>query len=239
MRFMEKAGPKIWLLSQEWDQTSEFLDKGALEVSGYFALPCFSRYGGPMPSIRFLKSAVHPQDYPTEEAVEIAIAGRSNAGKSSLINLLAGSQVAKVSGTPGKTRLLNFFNVNGKYTLVDMPGYGFASRSGTEVDDWQQMVSVYLESRMNLKGLILVMDIRRPWAQEERQMKAFAEHRGVPMAVVLTKADKVTKNELNKAVSALKKASLLDSVFVVSSLKKQGHVEFEDWVFETWVKLFL
>ncbi|MBX3039969.1 MAG: ribosome biogenesis GTP-binding protein YihA/YsxC [Bdellovibrionaceae bacterium] len=190
-----------------------------------------------MPSARFIKSAVHPHEYPPDRGLEIAIAGRSNAGKSSLINLMTGSRIAKVSGTPGKTRLLNFFEMNGgKYTLVDMPGYGFAARSGDEMHDWHQMVESYLASRQVLRGLLLVMDIRREWTKDEDMLKGFTDHRGLPMAVVLTKSDKLSRNEIQKAVAALKKKSSLNHVFVVSSLKKTGHVEFEEWLYENWVK---
>lgn len=189
-----------------------------------------------MPSIRFIKSAVLPRDYPEEQGVEIAIAGRSNAGKSSLINLLSGSRIAKVSSTPGKTRLLNFFEMNKKYTLVDMPGYGFAARSNKEVNEWHEMVEAYLTTRASLHGLILVMDIRRKWTDDEELLKQFADRRGIPMAVVQTKADKLNKNEINKAVASLQRSAKLIDVFPVSTLKKTGHREFEEWVFESWVR---
>src|SRR6478752_7250400 len=109
-------------------------------------------------TIQFIKSAVLPKDYPIHKMAEVAIAGRSNAGKSSFINALTRDKVAKVSSTPGKTRLLNFFNMADSYVLVDMPGYGFASRSNSEVLEWHEMIETYLMSRENLVGLILVMD---------------------------------------------------------------------------------
>ncbi|MBX2988776.1 MAG: ribosome biogenesis GTP-binding protein YihA/YsxC [Bdellovibrionaceae bacterium] len=193
-----------------------------------------------MPSAKFIKSAVFPHEYPPDKGVEIAIAGRSNAGKSSLINLLTGSRIAKVSSTPGKTRLLNFFEMaGGKYTLVDMPGYGFATRSKGEVEDWQKMIEAYLTSRQSLKGLILVMDSRREWTEDEQMLKNFTDHRGLPFAVVYTKIDKLSKNELQKAVVKLKKTSLLETIFPVSALKRLGHIEFEEWLYQSWVKPFL
>lgn len=185
---------------------------------------------------RFIKSAVHPKDFPPDRGVEIALAGRSNAGKSSLINLLTNHRIAKVSGTPGKTRLLNFFEINGKYTMVDMPGYGWAARSGDEMREWESMIENYLSARQALKGLLLVMDSRRSWAEEEEMLKAFAGRVGFPIAVVATKTDKLTRNEMAKAIAKLKKESGLADVFPISTLKKTGHMELEDWVFHNWVK---
>lgn len=189
-----------------------------------------------MTSCRFLKSAVLPQDYPPDQGVEIAIAGRSNAGKSSLINLLTGSRIAKVSSTPGKTRLLNFFLMNGKYVLTDMPGYGFAARSKSEIEEWEEMIESYLSSRESLRGLILVIDSRREWADEEQALKNFTEDRGLPMAIALTKTDKLSKNEIFTAVAKMKKAAGLENVFPMSTLKKVGHKELEDFAFLNWVK---
>lgn len=185
---------------------------------------------------RFLKSAVLPRDFPADVGVEIAIAGRSNAGKSSLINVMTGSRLAKISGTPGKTRLLNFFEMNSKYVLVDMPGYGFAARSNDEVIDWQQMIETYLVERQSLRGLILVIDSRRAWSDEERTLKKFLNRQGLPMVIVLTKIDKLTKAQVQKAVEKMKKQAALDAVFPVSALKKTGQIEFEEWLYQEWVK---
>jgi len=127
-------------------------------------------------TIQFIKSAVLAKDYPNHNMAEVAIAGRSNAGKSSFINGLAKSKIAKVSSTPGKTRLLNFFNMEDSYVLTDMPGYGFAARSGNELREWQQMIETYLTTRENLKGLILVMDIRRSWTNDEEIMRLFLKN---------------------------------------------------------------
>ncbi|NUN04748.1 MAG: ribosome biogenesis GTP-binding protein YsxC [Bdellovibrio sp.] len=187
-------------------------------------------------SIQFIKSAVLDKDYPVSKFAEVAIAGRSNAGKSSFINALTKGKVAKVSSTPGKTRLLNFFNMADSYVLVDMPGYGFAARAGDEVVEWHQMIETYLMTRENLVGLLLVMDIRRDWSEDEELLKKFSDRRGFPMAVVLTKVDKMTRNHANQAVAKVKKMSGLSAVFAVSSLKKTGQDEVEEYMFENWVK---
>lgn len=187
-------------------------------------------------SIKFIKSAVLDKDYPVHKQAEVAIAGRSNAGKSSFINALSRGKVAKVSSTPGKTRLLNFFEMNESYVLVDMPGYGFASRSGSEILEWTQMIEMYLMTRENLCGLLLVMDIRRDWTRDEEMLKRFSDMRGFPIAVVLTKADKLSRNEIVKSVNNIKKKSKLDAVFPVSTLSKEGQDKVEQYVYDNWVK---
>lgn len=186
--------------------------------------------------VTYIKSAVYPQDYPEHRFVEIAVVGRSNAGKSSLINLLCGGKIAKVSSQPGKTRLLNFFNFGNKYVLVDMPGYGFASRSGDEVVSWQKMIESYFHSRNHLKGLLLVIDIRREWTEDEEMLKRFSHELGFPLAIALTKADKMSRSQMLQAVAKMKKQSGLSDVFALSTLQKIGHKEIEDHFYENWVK---
>lgn len=183
----------------------------------------------------FVKSAVFPQDYPLPGKMEIAIAGRSNAGKSSFINTLVGSKIAKVSQVPGKTRLLNFFDIGGKYILVDMPGYGFAARSRGEQEDWSQMVESYLTIRESLGGLLLIMDIRRSWDEEEQMLKEFTDRVGLPMIVVLTKADRISKSQALRAQQVIKKASDVKHVFVVSNLQISSVRSVEDFFFAEWI----
>ena len=151
------------------------------------------------------------------------------------MNAIGGGKIAKVSSTPGKTRLLNFFSVNNKYVMVDMPGYGFAARSADEVDEWHRMIEVYLTQRETLQGLILIMDIRRDWTADEEMLKKFSSEQDFPMAVVLTKADKMSKNEINAASLKIKKQSGLSDVFVTSTLKKIGHEDVENFIYKTWV----
>jgi GTP-binding protein len=187
-------------------------------------------------AVKFIKSAVLAKDFPQTGKKEIAISGRSNAGKSSFLNSIANSKIAKVSNTPGKTRLLNFFSCGDKYVLVDMPGYGFAARSGDEIREWHTMVENYLSMRDELAGLVLVMDARRDWTEDEELLKAFTNSRGLPLAIVLTKADKLSKNEIANAIRTIKKDAGTDAVFMTSALKKTGHKEVENYLFDNWIK---
>lgn len=185
--------------------------------------------------LRFLTSAVDLQGCPADSFPEVAIVGRSNAGKSSLINSLASARIAQVSGTPGKTRLLNFYQ-GPKYRLVDMPGYGFAARSGGEQRQWTKMIEAFLAARGNLVGLILVMDIRRDWSKDEKNLLEWLRPRGLPALVVVTKADKISRSESIKRVKDIRKDSGIEAVLAASSLSKAGVAEIEDYVFRTWIK---
>lgn len=185
--------------------------------------------------LRFLTSAVNMQGCPADSVPEVAIVGRSNAGKSSLINGISGSRIAQVSGTPGKTRLLNFYQAP-TYRLVDMPGYGFSARSGDEQASWQQMIEPYLATRGNLVGLLIVMDIRRDWSQDENDLLTWMKPRELPSAVVLTKADKLSRSEMLNRVRLIQKQSALPHVLPTSALKRTGFQELEEFVFESWVK---
>lgn len=160
--------------------------------------------------------------------------GRSNSGKSSLINAVLRHKVAKVSGQPGKTRLINFFEVNGKYRLVDLPGYGFAKVSQSEREAWRQMVETYMSIRGVLAGLVLVMDIRRHWHDEEAQLVAWVESLGQRGLVALNKADRVNTSERVGSERAVK-GSVDWPVIVCSSLKKTGVPEIENQIWH-WVK---
>jgi GTP-binding protein len=185
--------------------------------------------------VDYLKTAVYPKDYPKADRPEIAIAGRSNAGKSSFINGLSKSQVAKTSQEPGKTRTLNFYNVGEFYRLVDMPGYGFAARARGEQEMWQEMVETYLEERVNLVGLMILLDIRRDWAADEEMIVRFCQRRNIPVVIVLSKADQMKTNEKINKIALIKKASQQEQVWPTSSLKKEGIEEVEKYVFDNWV----
>lgn len=184
--------------------------------------------------VRFLKSAVDPRDYPLHKKKEVAFMGRSNAGKSSLINNLASQKIAKVSQTPGKTRLLNFFEFV-SYVLVDMPGYGYASRSGSEMAEWQPMIESYLADQDCLAGLVLVMDVRRKWTKEETMLVRFCYNYGRPVALALTKTDKCKKNEIDKLLIQQKKDSRINNIFLISNTDKKGYEDLEEFIYREWI----
>lgn len=186
--------------------------------------------------VTFIKSGFLPSDYPIHKKKEVAFVGRSNAGKSSLINALAGSDVAHVSQNPGKTRLLNFFNFGESYVLVDMPGYGFASRSGDEIREWTQAIENYLDQRECLAGLVLVMDVRRDWEDEEKMLMRFANKIGLPVVVAMTKIDRLNQKELKERLAAIKQHAHTDKLFPVSSTKEQGYDVMEDYIYKEWIK---
>lgn len=143
--------------------------------------------------------------------IEIAFIGRSNSGKSSAINAITRKGLAKSSKTPGRTRLINFFSVGTHERLVDLPGYGFANVSKEMQAHWQQLISHYLEKRRSLKGIVILMDIRHPLQASDQQLLAWLEHTEAGVHVLLTKADKLSKNA---AMSVLKKTqSFLDANF--------------------------
>jgi GTP-binding protein len=152
-------------------------------------------------SARFIKSAKQPDDFPQDRRPEIAFCGRSNIGKSSLLNALTNSHgLARTSSTPGRTQTLNFFLVDECMYFVDLPGYGFAKVAKSERDTWGQMVEGYLVSREELRLTLMLVDCRIPPTDSDRMMKEWLDHHGIPNAVVLTKTDKLSKNALNKAL---------------------------------------
>jgi len=185
--------------------------------------------------LQFLTSAADLRGCPPGTQPEVAIVGRSNAGKSSLINGISGARIAQVSSAPGKTRLLNFYQT-AAYRLVDMPGYGFAARAGDEQKAWRRMIEPYLATRSNLVGLLIVMDIRRDWSEDEVNLLDWMRPRGLPSALVLTKADKLTRSEINQRLNVVRKQSGLDGILVTSATAKIGMNEVEEFVFAQWVK---
>jgi GTP-binding protein len=188
----------------------------------------------------FYLSAHHLQDLPPATGVEVAFAGRSNAGKSSALNTLANhNRLAFVSKQPGRTQLINFFSLGGDRYLVDLPGYGYAKVPEAMRQHWQLTLSNYLAHRSSLNGLVLVMDSRHPLTPLDRQMLDWFSPTGRPIHVLLTKSDKLSRNEANKTLLAVRKELNENwgncTVQLFSSLKKQGVEEAESiigkWLF--------
>ena len=180
-------------------------------------------------SVEFLTSAVRKSQYPPEGVPEIAFAGRSNVGKSSLINLLMNrKKLAKVSQNPGKTRTINFFTVNDEFRIVDLPGYGFARVSKAEAEKWGPMMEEYLSSRPDLLKVVQLVDVRHAPSAQDRQMYEYLQYYGLDGLVVATKADKVGRSELNKNIAVIRRELKLkktDRVIPVSALHKTGTEE--------------
>lgn len=177
----------------------------------------------------FLTSASKLSQCPPDEGAEVAFAGRSNAGKSSAINALTNnSKLARTSKTPGRTQLINFFTLNHEsLRIVDLPGYGYAKVPVAMKVHWQKHLDQYLQERMCLRGVVLVMDIRHPMKEFDQMMVDWCATTGVPLHVLLTKADKLKKGPAQSTVLKLRKeltALLGDSVSVqpFSALKRSG-----------------
>jgi len=172
------------------------------------------------------KIAVKPSQYPLNDKPEIAFAGRSNVGKSSLLNLLTNrKKLARVSGSPGKTRTINFYLINDEFRIVDLPGYGYAKVSKSLSETWGDMVEDYLKDRNNLIKVIQLVDIRHKPSEKDVQMYEYLKYYNLDGIVIATKADKVSRNELNKSISTIRKTLGLkadDIVIPVSSLKRNG-----------------
>ena len=170
--------------------------------------------------------AVKPSQYPAADKPEIAFAGRSNVGKSSLLNLLTGRKsLARVSGSPGKTRTINFYLINDEFRIVDLPGYGYARVSKSESRSWGEMMESYLEKRPNLVKVIQLVDIRHKPSAQDVQMYDYLKYYGLDGVVVATKADKISNNEKQKNTKVIRETlgmSKDDIIVPVSALKRTG-----------------
>ncbi len=173
----------------------------------------------------FIKSAVKPKDYPPAELPEVAFVGRSNVGKSSLINVLANRKaLVRTSNTPGRTQLINFFNINGVLTLVDLPGYGYAKAPPDVRKQWGPMIENYLAKRDSLKTVVLILDIRRIPSDGDMQMLNWLNNYGIPPLIVLTKCDKLSKLETAKQTALISAAigRNKEELLFFSALSKKG-----------------
>ena len=147
-------------------------------------------------SAEFVKSAVWPNQYPPATMPEIAFVGRSNVGKSSLINALVGRKsLAKTSNTPGRTQLINFFTVNSSLFFVDLPGYGFAKVPRSVRKDWGDMIETYLRERRNLALVVFILDVRRDPSADDLSLRDWLDHYRIPYAAILTKSDKLSNQQ--------------------------------------------
>ena len=173
-----------------------------------------------------LLSAANKSHYPQDEIPEIALAGRSNVGKSSFINtLLNRKNLARTSGKPGKTQLLNFFNIDNQLRFVDVPGYGYAKVSKTERAKWGRMIEEYLTTRENLRAVVSLVDFRHEPSADDVQMYEFLKYYEIPVIVVATKADKIPRSKWNKHESVIKKRldfDKNDDFLIFSSVNKDG-----------------
>lgn len=179
-------------------------------------------------STEFIKSATRPGNYPPAELPEIAFAGRSNVGKSSLINVLVNRKsLVRTSSTPGRTQLINFFSVNNKFNLIDFPGYGFAKVPLEVKKAWGPMIRTYLEVRETLKGVVFILDIRRIPREEDIQLLDWLEEFGVPTIPVITKIDKVNRSQREKQIKLIVAETGLprEAFSLFSAMTKEGSEE--------------
>ncbi len=176
-------------------------------------------------SAEFITSATKPSQYPPEGLPEIAFAGRSNVGKSSLINVLVNrKRLVKTSSTPGRTQLVNFFDINDGLNFVDLPGYGYAKVPASVRKKWGPMIETYLSGRNTLKGVVVILDIRRTPREEEHNLIAWLAHYAIASILVLTKVDKLSKTKLAKQLAAVARSLALDAADLIlfSAKSRQG-----------------
>lgn len=180
--------------------------------------------------------AVRPNQYPDASLDEIAFVGRSNVGKSSLLNLLTNRKsLARVSGNPGKTRTINFYLINDAFRFVDLPGYGYAKVSKSITADWDRMMDDFFKQRKNLKRVVQLVDIRHKPSKLDVQMYEYLRSYGLDGLVCATKADKISGNQKQKNLSIIRKSLNLgkeDKIVPVSALKKTGHDVLLDYIAE-------
>ena len=180
-------------------------------------------------NVEFIGGMAEKHGWRPESALpEVAFAGRSNVGKSSLLNaLVRRKSFARVSRTPGRTREINFFRVNNTFVLVDLPGYGYARVSKTKKAEWRPMIESYLRRTTQLRGIVLLLDIRREPSEDDRAMLDFLAELGVPTIVALTKADKLTKADAREKVAKISRILALEPEQVIqfSAHSGEGRVE--------------
>ncbi len=178
-------------------------------------------------SAEFVTSAAGPRQFPADKRPQVAFAGRSNVGKSSLINaLLNRRSLVKTSATPGKTQLINFFLINGEFYCADLPGYGYAKAPREVVDAWAPLIESYLRGTPQVRGVVVLLDIRREPDERDARLVEWLRHYDVPAVFVLTKADKMKRQEMMKAQREVTAKLGLDRPLLLTSSKSgQGITE--------------
>lgn len=181
-------------------------------------------------SAKFICSAVTPGQYPPDDLPEVAFAGRSNVGKSSLINkILNRKKLVRTSKTPGRTQLLNFFEINELWRFVDLPGYGYAKVPVEVQKRWRPMVESYLTTRVNLRGMVWLLDIRREVSKEDLQLWDWLQAKQVEVIIVVTKADKLSKNKRNKQAASIARSLGREAQELIQFSATSGEGKDEIW----------
>jgi len=181
-------------------------------------------------SAEFIKSAFHPQDYPPDALPEVAFAGKSNVGKSSLINTIVNrKKLARTSSTPGRTQSINFFCINKKISFVDLPGYGFAKVPRKIKQQWKPMVEQYLENRKSLALVVVILDSRREPATDDRNLLEWLTFYSIPILLVMTKTDKLSRNKIAKQKALIRKILTLEENRIVLFSATNGEGKAELW----------
>ncbi|MCD4817491.1 MAG: ribosome biogenesis GTP-binding protein YihA/YsxC [Candidatus Cloacimonetes bacterium] len=189
----------------------------------------------------FVKSAVKPEHYTYNSYVDVAFVGKSNVGKSSLLNTLTNrKKIAKISSTPGKTKLINFFKIRfksqtdqeGFLNFVDLPGYGYAKVSKTERESWKKMIALYFKNRIELKSVILLIDIRHKMDSKDATMLQMIKEYKIPYLIAATKSDKIAKSKIAQRIKYFSNEYkvLKDNIIAVSSLNKSGKDNILAWI---------
>lgn len=179
----------------------------------------------------FITSAVKKEQYPPEDLPEIAFVGRSNVGKSSIINMLLGRKgLAKTSSTPGKTQLVNFFDIDGLIRYVDLPGYGFAKVSKQQKEGWSKIIDTYLMNRPNLLEVVLLVDLRHSPTADDVQMYEWIRHAGYGGVVVATKSDKLTQSQILKNLKEIRsKLKLENEIILIPTSSENRKGKYDVW----------
>ena len=177
-------------------------------------------------NVSFVKSLTDIKDKPIPKLPELAVVGRSNVGKSSLINSIFNQKkLAKISSTPGKTRLINYFEVENRYYFVDLPGYGFAKISRQETDKWKNMLENYLKDNSDLRLVLVLIDARRGIMQIDKTMVDWLAYFNIKYKIILTKVDKISSNELSKIRSKVIKQINDENIISYSAKIEKGRIE--------------